>query len=85
MNVPLVQPPTDGFMDIEKLFLRDLFVSIYKCIEDPITRFIIMAHYECGYTQDEISEIICLSQPSVLYRIKKIQKTLRRMREHNKL
>jgi len=85
MNLPVIQPPTDGFMDIEKLFIRDLFISVYKSLDDPITRFIIIAHFECGYTQDEIAKMVCLSQPSVLYRIKKAKERLRRKKEAGKL
>lgn len=77
MLIPLIQPPADGFMDIEKLFIKDLFISIYRSIDDPLTKFIILAHFECGYTQDQISEMINASQPMVLKRIKKTQKKLR--------
>jgi DNA-directed RNA polymerase specialized sigma24 family protein len=75
---PVLQPPADGFDKMEKLFLKDLFVSAYKSIKDPTTRFIILAYFECGYTQDQISEMTGFSQPAILKRIRETQEMLRR-------
>lgn len=81
----ILQPPSDGFTNLEIAFIKDILLSIYKSIDDPITRFIIMAHFECGYTQDQISSVIGLSQPTVVQRIRKTQGKLRRMKCYGKL
>ena len=84
--IPIImQPPIDGFTDLEIHFIKDVLLSIYKSIDDPITRFIILAHFECGYTQDQISDMIGMSQPTVVQRIKKTQFKLRRMRCFGKI
>lgn len=81
----VLQPPADGFTDLEIMFIKDVLLSIYKSIEDPVTRFIVIAHFECGYTQDQIAAVIGLSQPTVVQRIKKTQSRLRRMRCYGKI
>jgi hypothetical protein len=75
--LPILQPPTDGFTELEKLFIKDLLLYIYREIEDPVSRFIMMAHFECGYNQVEISSVVGMTQPAVFKRIRKVQAFLR--------
>lgn len=77
MLIPIIQPPSDGFMDFEKLFLKDTLISVYKMLGDAKTKFIIVAYFECGYNQQQIAEILRISQVAVQKRIKKAQKDLR--------
>lgn len=75
--LPIVQPPSDSFLPFEKLFLKDIMVSIYRNIRNSKTKFIIVSYFECGYSQDQIAKMIDVSQVTVCKRIKKTQEKLR--------
>lgn len=77
MLIPIIQPPSDGFMDFEKLFLKDTLVSIYRTLRDARTKFIIVAYFECGYNQQQIADMLRISQVAVQKRIKKAQEKLK--------
>jgi len=83
--LPVIQPPSDGFTPFEKLFLRETFLNLYKKIREPITKFIIIAYFECGYSQDEIAYILGISQPIVVKIIKKEQIVLRKLKSREQL
>lgn len=76
MIIPLIQPP-DGFTSMERIFIRDILVSIYKNLNSPISKFIIVSYFECGYTQEQIASMLGISQEAVNKRIKNIQLDLR--------
>jgi RNA polymerase sigma factor (sigma-70 family) len=78
MLIPIIQPPSDGFMDFEKLFLKDTLISIYKILGDARTKFIMVAYFECGYNQQQIADMLKISQVAVQKRIKKAQDKLRK-------
>lgn len=78
MLVPIIQSPSDGFMNFENMFLRDSLVSVYRNIKYFGNKFIIIAYFECGYTQDEIAKMLGVSQVSIQKRIKKTQDKLRK-------
>lgn len=78
MLLPIIQPPSDGFFDFEKVFIRDILISVYKVIEDPITKFIMVSYFECGYNQEQIATMLGITQEAVNKRIKKAQEHLRR-------
>lgn len=72
-----LQPPSDGFDQMENMFLQQLIVDIYKNIQNKDDRFIILATYGMGYQQEVVAEIIGTSQEIVCLRIKKIISRLR--------
>lgn len=69
--------PNDGWQPLEKLFLRQVILMIYRNISDPIDRFILVMTMEAGYTQDEVGAILLISQPAVA---KRLNKTLEKIR-----
>jgi DNA-directed RNA polymerase specialized sigma subunit len=71
MNYPISEP-SDGWMPYEKIFLRQLVLSVYKRIHSPLDKFIFMAAKETGYTEEEIAKIVGISQPAISKRITKI-------------
>jgi len=77
MQIPIIQPPIDGFMDFEKIFIKDTLISVYKMLGDAKTKFIIVAYFECGYNQQQIADMLRISQVAVQKRIKKAQQQLR--------
>lgn len=85
MLVPVIQPPADGFTGEEKLFIRDIFINMYEALADPTLKFMIIAYFECGYSQDEIAIMTNMSQPTVAIRIDKACNKLRRMRSYGKI
>ena len=76
--LPIIQEPKDGFEPFERLFIKDTLSSVYKKIKYTGNKFIILAYFECGYTQQQIANILKVSQVSVQKRIKKVQERLRR-------
>jgi len=76
--IPLVQPPKDSFSSLEKIFLKDLLVSIYRMIPDVCSKFIMVAYFECGYSQEDIANMLGISQVAVNKRIKKTQDRLKK-------
>ena len=78
---PIVYPPSDGFTNIEKLFMKEIFISMYKSLRDPVLQLIIIAHFECGYTQDEIAEMLRISQPTVFIKLQKAQNKLKKLKK----
>lgn len=78
------QSPPDGYEKYEQIFLRDMIVDMYHNIPDNRDRFIMMAHFELNYTEDEIGRILEVSQPYINKKIKEIQEELRNLRKQNK-
>lgn len=72
-----IQPPTDGFTKMEQTFLKQLVVQMYRIIKNPEDKFIMLAHYELGYPQEVIADMLGKSQVMVSTRIKKIVVYLR--------
>lgn len=77
--------PSDGFTGMEKIFLKQEVIFMYRAISDPDTRFIVMAHFELGYTQHELAQIFQISQVAISQKIKNIQKALRKMKTDGEL
>ena len=71
-----------SFTQLEICFMREVFTSLYHCIKDPMSKFIIMSHFECGYSQDDVARMLGISQPTVVQRIKKLQEKLKLYRKH---
>lgn len=81
--IQIVPPPPDGFSVQEELILKSALTEIYKHIPDPITKFIIVTHFECGYTQMEVADMLKVSQPLIVKRIKKAREILRKLHHRN--
>lgn len=77
MLIPIIQPPVDGFLNFEKVFIKDILISVYRTLPDPITKFIMVSYFECGYNQEQISMMLGITQEAVNKRIKKAQAKLR--------
>jgi len=52
-------------------------VFVYKLIEDPADKFILMAGIQLGYTQDMIARMLDIPQPTVSERLRQIRKLLK--------
>ena len=78
MSFPMPVPePPDGFDPMEKAFLRQLIVNMYKILPKGDDRFIMIAIHEMGYSQDVVAQMIGKSQVMVTTRLKIIKKFLR--------
>lgn len=76
--LPIIQEPKDGFENFERLFIKDTLSSVYRKIKYTGNKFIIIAYFECGYNQQQIANMLRISQVAVQKRIKKAQEKLRR-------
>lgn len=72
-----IQPPSDGFDKMEQAFLKQMVIDMYKSIQNTEDKFIMIAHYELGYPQDVVAEMLGKSQVMVSTRIQKIITYLR--------
>lgn len=81
--IQIVPPPPDGFNGQEELILRSALTEIYKHIPDPVTKFIIVSHFECGYTQMEVADMLKVSQPLIVKRIKRAREVLKKLHRRN--
>ena len=62
--------PEDNWTPDERVFIRLNVLIIYKKVENPIDKFIIIAMHESGYTQEEIGQMLGISQEAVSKRYK---------------
>lgn len=67
-----VDEPLDGWQPFERLFLRHIVLMIYKSIDDPTDRFVLVMTQEAGYTQEEVALILNISQEAVSKRLNKV-------------
>lgn len=77
--LPNLVPP-DGFTEPEEIILRSALSEIYMHIPDPVTKFIVAAHFECGYTQCEVADMLNVSQPLIVKKIKRARVILEKVR-----
>ena len=70
-------PPADGWTQLEKVFIRQLIINMYRGIKDPLDKFILIATTESCYKQDEISEMCGISQVAINKRLKKTRDFLK--------
>lgn len=80
--LPNLVPP-DGFTDAEEIIIRSALSEIYMHVPDPMTKFIIAAHFECGYTQCEVADMLKVSQPLVVKKIKRARAILEKLHLRN--
>lgn len=76
-----LQPPPDGWTAVERAIMKQTIIDVYSSIPDLTNRFIIVAHFEGGYTQTDIAAMLGISQVAVY---KRLTKTLNVVRAHKK-
>lgn len=81
----MISPPSDGWTQLERVFMRELVISVYSKIVDPIDKFILIARHESNYKQEEVAEMLGISQAAVSKRLTKVKKTMRKKREQKEL
>ena len=72
-----IQAPLDGFDPLEQAFLRQMGIDMYRDIQNPEDKFIIIATHGMGYTQEVVAEMLNTSQVQINIRIKKIFEEVR--------
>lgn len=80
-----IAEPADGFTQTERIILRELILSVYLSIEDPIDKFILMATHESQYNQSEVGKMLGISQVAVHKRLNSLRRTLKRARKNGEL
>lgn len=78
-------PPSDGWTQLEQRLMKEFILMMYRHLTDPTDRFILMAHYEAGYSQEEIAAMNGVSQPAICKRLKDIRTDLNAFRTRKKL
>lgn len=56
---------------------KNCVVLLYRIVEDPIDKFIIMALLECGYKEEEVARMFGISQEAISKRFTKAKSLLR--------
>lgn len=73
--------PSDGFTDIEKDLKTELenqsLLTIYAKLPTSRMKFVVAAHFELGYSQELISKMLGIKQPSLQDEIKHIRRVLK--------
>lgn len=75
-QIPVQEPP-DGFDQMEKAFLRQLIINIYRVLPNPEDKFIMIAIHEMGYPQEVVAQMLGKSQVIVSGRLKRIKAFLK--------
>lgn len=75
-----IDEPMDGFSDLEKelgvVLMNNTIHSIYSKLPTNRMKFIVAAHFELGYPQDLVAEMLDIRQPSLRDEINLIQRIL---------
>lgn len=73
--------PSDGYTEEEKLLQRiiteESLKTLYNKLPTSRMKFIVAAHYELGYSQEIVAEILGIRQPSLQDEINHIRRVLR--------
>jgi len=73
--------PSDGLDDTEKELKRTIEVealrTLYNKLPTNRMRFVVAAHYELGYPQEFVAEILGITQPSLQDEISHIRRVLK--------
>lgn len=80
-----IPEPEDGFTQMERIILRELILTVYLRLSDPLDKFILMATHESNYNQQEVGQMLGISQVAVSNRLEEIKTKLRKAKEDNKL
>lgn len=77
----IIKEPPDGFTMLERIMLREIVLLMYKKLDDPMDKFILIARHESGYKQEEIAKMVNMTQVAVHKRLKKISELLKKQRK----
>jgi DNA-directed RNA polymerase specialized sigma subunit len=73
-----IQPPKDGFTELENEFLRSMVIDVYRILKSPKDKFILMSIQEMGYTQEVVGKMLNMTQVRVCLRLQKIKEYVRK-------
>ena len=75
-----ISEPIDGFLDIEKelafLLAENTIQSLYSKLPTPRMKFIVAAHFELGYPQEDVAQMLGVRQSSLVDEINLIRRVL---------
>lgn len=71
--------PTDGWTTVEKLIIRELVISLYRNIQDPLDKFLVMACIQNNFNQEDVSVMVGISQEAISKRINRASDIVRDM------
>lgn len=81
MKYTNIATPQDGYDDTEKalkvLIEEESLRHLYNKLPTSRMKFVVAAHYELGYSQQIVADILGITQPSLQDEIKHIRKVLR--------
>lgn len=77
--------PKDGWTMLERKIQRELVISVYRFVNDPINKLILMASYENDYPEEDIAGMLGISQEAVSKRFKKTLEYIRTIRKAGQL
>lgn len=77
--------PSDGWSNLERQIQKELVISVYSYVVDPINKLILMASYENDYSEEDIASMLGISQEAISKRLKKTLEFIRSIREKGEL
>mgnify|MGYP001616339942 CR=1 FL=1 len=80
-----LQTPSDGWNPEERMILKETILEMYRLLESPIDKFILIATYEASYSQTDLAAIFCVTQAAISKRLKRILEYLLNLKETGKL
>ena len=73
--------PSDGFTEVESalktVLEEESLRTLYAKLPTSRMKFVVAAHYELGYSQQIIADILGITQPSLQDEIKHIRRVLK--------
>lgn len=80
-----ISEPADGWTLLERSLIRLNVIALYQRIPDPTDKFILLSTQEADYNQEELAQILGISQEAISKRLTKTLGKLRTLREAGKL
>lgn len=75
-----INEPSDGFSELEKklaeVLVENTVQSIYQKLPTERMKFIVAAHFELGYKQETVADILGVRQPTLVDEINLIRRIL---------
>lgn len=75
-----IKEPPDGFNELEEklayLLAENTIQSLYSKLPTNRMKFIVAAHFELGYTQEMVANMLGIRQPSLVDEINLIRRVL---------
>ncbi len=81
----MLSEPSDGYNQIERMILHEVVLRVYRELDDPLDKFILMASHEGLYVQEDIAFMVDMTQAGVSKRLNKIKKLLKEARLKKRL